>query len=172
MTMRTRFTASTLAGLIVGASLLTNTGAAMADSKDETETRNKALVTASFEAWANGTGSPYNLLADDATWTIVGKSLASKTYESCEAFMSEVIRPFNVRMKVGLKPVIRRIYADGDSVVIFFDASGTARDDKPYANTYAWFFDMRDGKVVKGTAFFDSIVFNDFWTRVSPAPSK
>jgi len=172
MTMRTRFTASTLAGLIVGASLLTNTGAAMADSKDETEARNKALVTASFEAWASGTGSPYNLLANDATWTIVGKSLASKTYESREAFMSEVIRPFNARMKVGLKPVIRRIYADGDSVVIFFDASGTARDDQPYANTYAWFFDMRDGKVVKGTAFFDSIVFNDFWTRVSPAPAK
>jgi len=27
---------------------------------------------------------------------------------------------------------------------------------------------MRDGKVVDGTAFYDSISFNDLWTRVQP----
>ena len=34
--------------------------------------RNKALVEAGFAAWSAGTGSPYDLLADDVTWTIVG----------------------------------------------------------------------------------------------------
>ena len=91
----------------------------MAQTKDEIETRNKAVVQASFEAWGAGTGSPYDLLADDASWTIVGHSVASKTYPSKEAFMSEVIRPFNARMSVGLKPTIRNIYADGDAVIIF-----------------------------------------------------
>ena len=76
--------------------------------------RNKALVQAGLEAWAAGTGSPYDLLADDATWTIVGRSAASKTYQGREAFMREVIRPFNARMRSPLKPVIRRLYADGD----------------------------------------------------------
>jgi alcohol dehydrogenase, propanol-preferring len=38
---------------------------------------------------------------------------------------------------------------DGDTVIIFFDANGTARDGIPYGNTYAWFLDMRDGKVIK-----------------------
>jgi len=33
---------------------------------------------AGFNAWKAGTGSPYDLLADDATWTIVGRSLASR----------------------------------------------------------------------------------------------
>jgi uncharacterized protein len=28
---------------------------------------------------------------------------------------------------------------------------------------------LRDGKVVDGTAFYDSISFNDLWTRVRPA---
>jgi hypothetical protein len=28
---------------------------------------------------------------------------------------------------------------------------------------------MRDGKIVKATAFFDSIEFDDFWRRVRPA---
>lgn len=136
---------------------------------EEVESRNKALVLAGFEAWKAGTGSPYDLLADDVQWTIVGHSLASKTYPSREAFMSEVIRPFNARMKVGLKPTIRNIYTDGDTVIVFFDASGTARDGKTYANTYAWFLELRNGKIVKASAFFDSVVFNDFWQRVTPA---
>jgi uncharacterized protein len=144
----------------------------MAQTAQDIETRNKAIVQASFDGWSAGTGSPFDLLADDATWTIVGHSVASKTYGSREAFMSEVIQPFNARMSVGLKPTIRNIYADGDTVIIFFDASGTARDGKPYANTYARFFDMRDSKVIKASAFFDSVEFNEFWQRVTPAASK
>lgn len=141
----------------------------MSPGSEEVESRNKDLVLGGFEAWSAGTGSPYDLLADDVQWTIVGHSLASKTYPSREAFMSEVIRPFNARMKVGLKPVIRNIYTDGDTVIVFFDASGTARDGKTYANTYAWFLELRNGKIVKASAFFDSVVFNDFWQRVKPA---
>lgn len=144
--------------------------APLAHARADTGDANKAIIQRAFDAWAAGTGGPYDLLADDATWTITGNSLASKTYPSREAFMSEVIRPFNARMSAGLKPSIRKIYAEGDTVVVFFDASGTARDGKPYANTYAWFLDLKDGKIGKAHAFFDSIAFNDFWTRVEPVP--
>ena len=144
----------------------------MAQSEDSIESRNKTIVKASFEAWASGAGSPYDLLADDATWSIVGHSAASKTYPSKEAFLREVIRPFNARMSGGLKPTVRNIYAEGDTVIVFFDASGTARDGRPYANTYAWFLALENGKVGKASAFFDSIVFNDFWHRVEPDPAK
>jgi uncharacterized protein len=131
--------------------------------------RNKAAVRDRFAAWASGTGSPFELLAEDATWTITGRSAASKTYVGREAFLRDVIRPFNARMQAPLKPVVHDIYADGDTVVIFFDASTVARDGKPYTNTYTWYFDMRDGKVVKATAMFDSIEFNDLWSRVQPS---
>lgn len=135
----------------------------------ETERRNKATVEAGFEAWTAGTGSPYDLLADDVRWTIEGYSLASKTYPSREAFLREVIRPFNARMKKPLKPAIRNVYTDGDTVIVYFDARGIARDGEPYANTYAWFLDMRDDRIVRASAFFDSVAFNEFWTRVTPA---
>jgi ketosteroid isomerase-like protein len=39
--------------------------------------------------------------------------------------------------------------------------------DCPYASHYAWFFTMRDDKVVTTLAFFESLEFNEFWTRVS-----
>ena len=130
------------------------------------ENRNRALVESGFKAWAAGTGSPYDLLAENANWTIVGNSLAAKSYPSKEAFMAEVIRPFNARMKSRLIPSVRTLYADGDTVVAFFDAAGAALDGKPYTNTYAWILDMKDGRIVRAHAFFDSIAFDDLWRRV------
>ena len=131
-------------------------------------TANKALVRESFEAWANGTGGPFDLLADDALWTIEGRSIAAKTYSGRKAFIREVVKPLNARLSSRLKPRVRSICADGDIVVIFFDGEATARDGKPYKNTYFWQFEMQDGKVVKASAMYDSITFNDLWTRVTP----
>jgi len=161
--MRNFIIAGALAMALGGGNMSAQTTSANAQA------HNKAIVERAFTAWTNGTGGPYDLLADDAVWTIVGRSLASKTYESREAFMREVIRPFNARMSVALRPEVRQLYADGDTVIVFFDAQGTARDAKPYANTYAWFLTMRAGKIVKAFAFFDSTAFNEFWTRVTPA---
>jgi ketosteroid isomerase-like protein len=139
----------------------------MADSATVQAT-NKALVRAGFDRWANGSGSPFELLAPDAEWTIVGTSPLSKTY-SRQQFLDEVIGPFNARMAKPLVPTVRGIYADDDMVIIFFDGEGVARDGQPYRNTYTWYFQMRDGVVVKAVAFFDVREFDDFWNRVSPA---
>ena len=46
------------------------------------QARNKTAVERSFTAWRDGTGSPFDLLAENATWTIVGHSVASKRYDN------------------------------------------------------------------------------------------
>lgn len=140
----------------------------MAQPYDPTELRNLATVQTGFDAWANGTGSPYDALAQDVRWEIVGNSDASRVYASKPDFIDNVITPFNARMSQRLIPTVRDIYADGDTVVVFFDAEGTARDAVPYRNTYAWFLTLRDSQIVKASAFFDSIAFNDLWRRVAP----
>lgn len=142
---------------------------AAAEPYSEKETRNIATVQAGFDAWKNGTGSPYDFLADNAEWTIVGNSAASRIYSSREDFIGNVIRPFNARMSARLIPTITNIYADKDTVVVHFTAEGTAADNQPYRNTYAWFLQLDDSKIVKATAFYDSVAFNDLWTRVKPA---
>lgn len=134
----------------------------------QTTAQNKAAVEAKFEAWKAGTGNPFELLADEASWTIEGNSVASKRYPTKEDFLREVIRPFNARMSVGIKPTVRSVTAENDRVVILFDAAGTAKDGKPYTNTYAWFFRMKSGRVVEANAFFDAVAFNDLWARVTP----
>lgn len=143
-------------------------GAAQAQPYDATETANLATVRACFDAWAAGTGSPYDALAQDATWEIVGNSAASRVYTGKADFIDNVITPFNARMSQRLVPTIRDIYADGDTVVVFFDAAGTARDGLPYRNTYAWFLTLRDGQIVRASAFFDSIAFDELWGRITP----
>lgn len=65
-------------------------------------------------------------------------------------------------------PPFRGIYAEGDVVIALFDGAATALDGKPYRNTYAWFMQMRDGRIVRVTAFFDTIEFTDFWKRIAP----
>lgn len=138
-------------------------------ARAQTASQNSTAVAAKFEEWKAGTGNPFELLADDASWTIEGNSVASKTYPTKEDFLREVIHPFNARLSVGIKPTVKSITAEGDRVVIHFDAAGTAKDGKPYVNTYAWFFQMRGGRVTQAAAFFDAIAFNDLWTRVTPA---
>ena len=133
----------------------------------DTERHNKDLVIAAFERWRNRTGSPFELLAADATWTIVGSSPLSKTYRR-QDFLNEVIGPFNARMSEPLVPSVRGVYADGDMVIILFDAAATAKDGQPYRNTYTWYFKMDGGEVIDVVAFFDTKDFDAFWSRVTP----
>ena len=130
--------------------------------------RNLAAVRAGIEGWVSGTGSPFVLLADDAIWEITGNSEAAGIYPSRAELMTRVIVPLASRMSTPLIPVIRALYSDGDTVIALFDAEGTALDGQPYRNTYAWFMQFRGDRIVKVTAFYDSIAFNDLWRRVTP----
>ena len=158
---RTRLHAALAALLIVA---LEDQMAAAAD----TETRNKQVVQAAFDAWRDGTGTVFDLLEPDAHWTIVGYAPVSRTFTSRQEFLDQVIKPFNARMRRPLVPSVRGIYADGDMVIALFDAEGVARDGQPYRNTYTWYMRMRDERIVDVTAFFDTIHFTELWNRVAP----
>ena len=133
------------------------------------EARNTATIREALKAWGEGRpGGPYDLLADDAVWTITGGSDASRTYRGKADFIDNVIKPFGARMSKGLVPTVKGLYADGDTVVAHFDAEGLAKDGRPYRNTYAWFLTLKDGRIVRATAFYDAIAFNDLWRRVAP----
>jgi len=103
-------------------------------SERSIEALNKEAVRASFDRWRSHTGSPFELLASDAIWTIVGSSPLSKTY-SRQEFLDQAINPFNARMATPLVPTVHGIYADGDMVIVLFEASATTKDNRPYHNT-------------------------------------
>ena len=134
---------------------------------------NRELVTEAFASWSNGTGYVTSIFAEDMTWEIVGHSAASRKYANKQEFIDEVLAPFGARFSTEepFRPVtIRGIYADDASgiVIVLWDGSGMTTIGTRYDNTYAWFMTLRDGAVVDGTAFYDSISFNDLWANVSP----
>ena len=138
----------------------------MRTTEEDIEARNKETVQAGFQAWRDGTGRVFDLLAPDAKWTILGNSPVSRTYHSRQEFLDTVIHPFNARFSSRLIPTVRGIYADGDMVIALFDGEGTARDGKPYRNTYSWYMRMQDGQIHEVVGLFDTIAYTDFWTRI------
>jgi ketosteroid isomerase-like protein len=143
---------------------MTTTSMAQADVEEKI----RRTVQTAFDNWRRASGSVFDLLASDAKWTIVGRSVASGTYHSRRDFLDQVIVPFNARLSTPLVPTVRNIYADGDTVIVLWDGAAMARDGRSYENTYSFFLKMRDGKIVNATAMYDPIAFDDLWKRIRP----
>jgi hypothetical protein len=137
----------------------------------ETEA-NREVVRRAFEAWQQGTAPITDVFAPDMVWRIEGHSAAAREYRDRQEFVDEVLAPFGARFAASSEPFrpvrIRSLIADGDTVVVVWDGYGVANDGRPYENSYAWVMRLAGGQVVDGTAFFDSISFNDLWARVRP----
>lgn len=132
------------------------------------EEQNKALVQATFDKWKAGKGSFVDMLAPDVNWTITGSSPVAGTYTSREEFIAKAAKPFAAKLSTPITPTILALYADGDTVIVRWLAEATTKDNQPYVNNYAWFLQIKDGKVVKGTAFFDGMVVTDIMNRIQP----
>ena len=132
---------------------------------------NRDIIREAFDAWRDGSGAITDVFAHDMLWRIEGHSLASREYRSRQEFIDEVLAPFGARFNRGepFRPTrVRSVTADDDTVAVVWDGRGIANDGRPYTNSYAWIMRLVDGKVVDGIAFYDSISFNELWTRVQP----
>jgi ketosteroid isomerase-like protein len=136
-------------------------------NKDNNAMENKKLIQQGYDRWANGTGSFFDLLAEDVQWTITGSTPLSKTYTSKKQFLDEVIIPLDKRLSKKIIPNLTGLYADGDMVTAIWSGQATATDGRPYNGTYCWNMQVKNGKIVKVIAFLDGIEFADIMNRIS-----
>lgn len=132
--------------------------------------KNKDIVRNAFEKWSRAEGNFFDLLAENVQWTITGNSPVAKTYTSKKQFIDEVIDPLNARLSKKILPRLKELYADGDMVIALWEGRAVARDSLVYKNTYSWYMQMKDKKIIRVVALFDSIEFTKIWERVSPEP--
>jgi ketosteroid isomerase-like protein len=124
------------------------------------EARNRTLVTDAFERWSTGTGDVFSLLADDVVWHITGFDPAvAKTYRSRQSLLDAAATPLRARLSKPLKPTVRKIWTDGDDVLVHWDGAASFNDGTQYRNTYLWIMTIRRQRIVAVTAFLDNAAF-------------
>ena len=119
-------------------------------------TRNATVVRAVFDEWQAGRGSVFDLLAEDVVWTVAGSSTVSATYLSRAEFMQRAVQPISARLATPIVPALRHLVAQEDAVVVVWDGHATALDGTPYRNSYAWWMQLHEGRVVRAIAFLDT----------------
>jgi DNA-binding CsgD family transcriptional regulator/ketosteroid isomerase-like protein len=93
---------------------------------------NKAVVQRAFDNWAAGRcGGVFDLLADDASWTIVGDTPVPAT----------------------VVPRVRGLYADGNTVIAYFDTATPGTDGRAETTANTWYLTLENNQVVSVIAF-------------------
>lgn len=162
----------TLVTAIVLAAILMVGRSATANAEDSASTdqqqRNAEVVRDAFALGVGGEDSFYSILADDVQWT-VARAVDPTTYTSRSQFLQEGAGPILTRLNGPIHAEVRELITEDDVVVAIWDGTATARDGRPYANSYAWVMTMRDERVVRVTAYLDLVALNELLETVQPA---
>ncbi|MGE0822745.1 MAG: nuclear transport factor 2 family protein [Candidatus Binatia bacterium] len=125
---------------------------------------NKKLIQDVFAAWANGDGMAFfNLLADTASWTVMGNCPISGTYVGRQRLIEEALKPQREKLAGPPTPTVINLIAEGDTVVIQWVGKGTTKTGQPYNNSYCYVVQIEAGRIVRGTAYLDTELVRSIW---------
>lgn len=131
--------------------------------------RNETIVKQAFEDWSERGGPFTRVLSPDVEWTVRGSGPYSRTYSGIDSFANDASAPILSRLSTPLKPVVKKIWAVDDDVIVRFDAFATTTTNDTYSNEYLWILTMKNGLVVKSEAFLDMGLYQDL---VNSAPTR
>ncbi len=118
---------------------------------------NKQIVLDFYAAGARGDMEAcFALLADDITWTNIGSTKFSGTYEGKQALIGQLLGPLFGQLKAGIASTIENLIAESDYVVAQTTGSAETHKGTPYNNSYCQVMRIRDGKIVEVKEYFDT----------------
>jgi ketosteroid isomerase-like protein len=125
---------------------------------------NKHLIQNAFAAWANGDNMAFfNLLADDATWTVLGNCPISGTYVGRQRLIEDALKPQRAKLAGPPIPTVVNLIAECDTVVIQWVGKGVTQRGVPYNNHYCYVVQMENGRIRRGTAYLDTELVRSIW---------
>lgn len=143
---------------------------AHAQASAASESRNEKIIREAFDRWAAGGTSFFEeVISPDVVWTIKGSGPSAGVFRGRQTFIDRAVTPFASRLSRGVRPTVRDIWSKGDTVAVHWDGQATARDGRPYRNSYVWIFRMSDDQAAEVTAFLDLVPYNDVLRRVPAA---
>jgi hypothetical protein len=108
------------------------------------------------------------LLADDATWTIIGSTPWSGTYRGKQAILKDLLGPLRARLESPMRTRALRMIGEGDCIAVEARGENRTKDGIAYKNEYCWIFEFHNGLVANLTEYADTELF----TQVLGAPHR
>ena len=118
---------------------------------------NRQLIQRAFEEMATGNSRLFvELLADDATWTVKGRTPWSRTYRGKASILTDLLGQLRARLADRYRATAERVLADGDYVVVQAIGQATTKAGTPYDNEYCFVYRMQDGLIKEVTEYLDT----------------
>ena len=118
---------------------------------------NKERIRHAFEEMSSGNSRPFvELLADDVTWTVMGRTRWSGTYRGKTTVLTDLLGLLRSRLADRYRASAQRIIAEGDTVVAEVRGLATTTSGVPYNNEYCFIYRMQDGKIHEVTEYLDT----------------
>jgi uncharacterized protein len=118
---------------------------------------NRQLIQHAFEEMATGNSRPFvELLADDATWTVKGRTPWSRTYRGKTSILTDLLGQLRARLADRYRATAERVLADGDYVVVQATGQATTKAGTPYDNEYCFVYRMQHGLIKEVTEYLDT----------------
>jgi ketosteroid isomerase-like protein len=122
-----------------------------------TAAHNKAIVTAIYQAMAEGDGRPFvDAMAEDFTWIIEGTNSWSRSWRGRDTVRRELLRPLFDQFATPYRARAERIIAEDDNVVVLARGEVMTKAGKPYNNSYCFVIRLADGKMIELREYLDT----------------
>lgn len=132
---------------------------------------NKAIALKLFENLSNmKIEAVLDALADDGRWWVLGGTYFGQTLNR-EQFRKQ-LKALATAVPNGLNLKISRVIAEGDDVMVEAEGGAQTAANKLYNNHYVWVLTLRDGKVLEGREYMDTLHVLETFGPVMRAKSK
>jgi uncharacterized protein len=127
---------------------------------------NKQIISNMFAELSKGNAAAFlDAMADDVKFTLQGNTKFSGTFNGKQELTAKLLGPLMAQLEGGLALTPYNLIADGDYVAMQAHGKSTAKNGKPYNNSYCQIFKIAGGKVKEITEYLDTALVDDVFGK-------
>ncbi|MCP3943147.1 MAG: hypothetical protein GY710_16890 [Desulfobacteraceae bacterium] len=93
-------------------------------------------------------------------WVVKGSGMLSRTYTDKEEYFNKAFDRLSAVMQPNWRLQILNTYFTDDTLIIEIQGEGKAKNANHYNNEYCWFIKFEDDKIIKITAYLDTLLLD------------
>lgn len=122
-----------------------------------TAEQNKELVTKTWSAFGSGDlKTAFANMSDNVSWLVPGSMPGVSGLKRGKDEITKFVSGIGTTFPEGLKSEFRKVYCDGDTVVVELTNRGKTARGKQYENEYCFIFEIEDGKIRRIREYVDT----------------